>query len=123
MKYVLAAIAFAGLAVAAPAHGADLLALPPTAIHAQCPPMMDSPLLSLASVPQIRAEVDGRYAHSAEVAAAQPVIFSSRPAFTWATEATFACSKAIGYLKSGTVDAQFINKCDCFYGLMLRYLR
>ena len=37
-------------------------------------------------------------------------------------EAAVLCGKAIGYLKSSTIDAQYINKCECFYDRMVQYL-
>ncbi|MDB5561108.1 MAG: hypothetical protein JWN11_526 [Hyphomicrobiales bacterium] len=43
------------------------------------------------------------------------VIDSAGPAFVWASETKFACGKALGYLRSGTVDKESVQKCDCSY--------
>lgn len=43
------------------------------------------------------------------------VIGSASPAFTWAHETRLACGEALGYLKSGHVDATTVTQCDCFY--------
>lgn len=43
------------------------------------------------------------------------VLASARPAYTWAMEARWACETAAGYLKGGHVDAESVEKCDCFH--------
>lgn len=40
---------------------------------------------------------------------------SSRQAFTWAMETRWACTAAIGYLNGGNIDAESVQKCDCFH--------
>lgn len=115
------AIAVGGLAPGS-GHSAEPLGPLPPAIYAQCLAAGQSPLLFINDPAQLRVEIDHRYIHSVEVAAAEPIIYSSRPAFTWAHEAKAACGIAIGYLKSGTVDPQFITKCDCFHERMVTYL-
>jgi hypothetical protein len=49
-------------------------------------------------------------------------IYSSRPAFVWASEAKVACGKAYGYLKSNYRDEDYLNKCECFHSRMVEYM-
>ena len=116
--------AILGLAVwlAAIPVGAIAADLPPEVVYRQCVSSADYVLVPLSTVPELRLQIDQKYAHSVEVAARTDVIYSSRPTFIWASEAKVACGKAIGYLKSNTVDAQYIGKCTCFYDRMLSFL-
>lgn len=122
MRCLSGAMAIAVAAIT-PVHSAEPLGpLPTPNVYALCLAAGQSPLLYLTDFAQLRAEIDHRYVQSVQVAASEPVIYSSRPAFTWAHEAKAACGIAIGYLKSGTIDARFINKCDCFHERMMTYL-
>ncbi len=49
------------------------------------------------------------------------VLGSSRPAFVWALEANNACANAVGYIKGGSMNAEAIQKCDCFHARMQTY--
>lgn len=49
------------------------------------------------------------------------VIHSRSPAFEWAGEAKIACETALGYFDGNHVDAQSIQKCDCFTRRMTSY--
>lgn len=46
---------------------------------------------------------------------APAVLASTRPAYTWAMEARWACEAAAGYLATGHFDTESIQECDCFY--------
>lgn len=53
---------------------------------------------------------------SAEDGMNDPRVQASRQqAFTWAMEARWACTAAIGYLNGGNLDEETIQKCDCFH--------
>ncbi len=56
------------------------------------------------------------------VAASDQWVYSSRPAFVWASEAKVACGKAYGYLQSNYRDADNINRCECFHSRMVQYM-
>lgn len=47
---------------------------------------------------------------------------SSRPVFLWAKEASLACGKAYGYLRTDYRDDENLNKCECFYNRMHEYM-
>ena len=49
-------------------------------------------------------------------------IYSSRPAFVWASEAKVACGKAYGYLRYNYRDEDYLNKCECFHSRMVEYM-
>lgn len=52
----------------------------------------------------------------AEAGMNDPRVQAARqPAFVWAMETRWACTAAIGYLDGGHLDAESIQKCDCFH--------
>lgn len=77
----------------------------------------------LASLPPAEIELEvTQYFVTAKAAMSEPgIVASRRPAFTWAHETRIACGKAIGYLMSSYVDADSVQKCDCFYRRFLSF--
>ena len=106
-----------GIALPANALAADL-----TGAYAQCVAAGNADLIQIDNRSVLQEQIDQRFNHSVEVAASEGYISSTRPTFIWASETKVACGKAIGYLKSSTIDAQYINKCECFYDRMVQYL-
>jgi hypothetical protein len=113
-------VAAAVVGVPAGATAADILS-PMAPPGGYCAPGERSYLLDLPRA-DLRYEVERRYGHAVETAERQDVIHSSRPAHTWALETRQTCAKAIGYLKTSTVDEVEISKCACFYERMLRFM-
>jgi len=105
-----------GIALPANALAADRTA------YAQCVAAENADLIQIEDRSVLQEQVDQRFAHAVEVADSEGYISSTRPTFVWASETKVACGKAIGYLKSSTIDAQYINKCECFYDRMVQYL-
>ena len=106
-----------GIALTANALAADL-----TGAYAQCIAAGNADLIQIEDRLVLQEQVDQRFVHAVEVADSEQYISSTRPTFVWASETKVACGKAIGYLKSSTIDAQYINKCECFYDRMVQYL-
>ncbi len=106
-----------GMAVPTGAMAAD-----PVGAVNQCVAAENAELMQIDDRLILQEQLDQRFNHSVEVADSEKYISSTRPTFVWASETKVACGKAIGYLKSNTVDAQYINKCECFYDRMVRYL-
>jgi len=94
--------AFAALALACTATSAAAQAIP------------RSPLLDLNTVAAIRPEIDQRYQAALAATLAPEIIRANDPRFVWASEAKVACGIALGFLKTRTIDADSINKCDEF---------
>ncbi len=122
MKRSTIRIAFAlavtmGIALPAGAMAADL-----TGAYAQCVAAENADLIQIENRSVLQEQIDQRFIHSVEVSASEEYISSTRPTFIWASETKIACGKAIGYLKSNTIDPQYINKCECFYDRMVQYL-
>jgi hypothetical protein len=116
-KLIAAALAVAmGIAVPANALAADVT------VYAQCVAAENADLIQIEDRSVLQEQIDQRFIHAVEVADSEQYISSTRPTFVWASETKVACGKAIGYLKSSTIDAQYINKCECFYDRMVQYL-
>ena len=115
----IAAVMAIAMTIALPvnAMAADL-----TGAYAQCIAAGNADLIQIEDRSVLQEQIDQRFNHSVEVAASEDYISSTRPTFVWASETKVACGKAIGYLKSSTIDAQYINKCECFYDRMVQYL-
>jgi OmpA-OmpF porin, OOP family len=95
-KALLGAVVLAcstGVACAQESSGASLLAMPK---H------------------QMRQEVEQRYQAALKLTLDPAVINNRGDVYTWASEAKVACGIAIGFLKTGTVDADSVTKCDEF---------
>lgn len=86
-----------------------------------CIIMQHSPISDLPSRAQIQDELDKRYFHAVDVASSPGTIYSTQPTFTWANHAKASCGKAIGFLKSGEVNVEMIDRCDCFHGRMVYF--
>jgi outer membrane protein OmpA-like peptidoglycan-associated protein len=76
-----------------------------------------SPLLDLGQ-DQLRGEVQTRYDAALAATRADDVRRSDDTRYTWASEAKVQCGIAIGFLKSGTVDEDSVNRCDAFSARM-----
>lgn len=86
----------------------------------QCGSFRDSRLLSYA--PSEAKQLVSEYFSEAKLAMVDPaVVGSRRPAYTWANEARLACGIALGYLKTGYLDEESVQKCDCFYQRFLAF--
>lgn len=72
-----------------------------------------SPLLDMGK-DQIRSEVQSRYDTALAATRADDVRRAEDTRYTWASEAKVQCGIALGFLKSGTVNADSINRCDAF---------
>lgn len=83
-------------------------------------------ILSLATVDDMRYEVERRYEHALDVSLSRSANYSTTPVFTWAIEAKISCAKALGYLKRWKVwrpivKDEMIQRCECFYDRMAAY--
>lgn len=115
-------LAMLALALAAPAHAADLL--PEGRYGApSCQLASQSQLIYVEREDELREEVTLRFDQAVDVADSQSWIYSSRPVFIWASETKVACGKAIGYLDGGHVSEEYVGKCDCFYSRMVSFMR
>ncbi len=116
------AVAAALLGGPAGAMAADMITPAPGPVFAgQCYVSQGSHLLDLPAA-DLRGEVEQRLAHAVDTAERADVIYSTRPGHTWAFETRYACGKALGYLKTSTVEPVEIAKCDCFYQRMVRFI-
>ncbi len=97
-------------ALGAAAFGAAMICASGSA-HAQASPR--SPLLDMPQS-QLRGELETRYQTALAATLALDVKRSEDVRYVWASEAKVQCGIAIGYLKTRTVDADSINKCDAF---------
>lgn len=73
-----------------------------------------SPILAKGSARAMRGEVQQRYDAAVAQSRSPDVVRANDVRFTWASEAKVACGIAIGFLKTGTVDQDSINKCDYY---------
>jgi hypothetical protein len=115
---MIAATLAVAMVIALPANA---LAADPTG-YAQCVAAENADLIQIEDRSVLQEQIDQRFVHAVEVADSEEYISSTRPTFIWVSETKVACGKAIGYLKSSTIDAQYINKCECFYDRMVQYL-
>ena len=111
---VLGALAAVMAVTTAQTHAADLST---TAGYAQCVGDYRSGLLDLPR-PDVDKAINDMYQRALDVYQRDTTIVSTSTVFTWSSEATVACAKAIGFLKSNDVNAEQISQCDCFYGRM-----
>ncbi len=86
-----------------------------------CPIQDPSHLLEL-NTDNLWREVEDRYDEALDISLSDKWIYSKSPVFTWATEAKIACARAIGYMKGGHVENEYVNKCDCFHKRMQTYI-
>jgi hypothetical protein len=72
-------------------------------------------VLPQQTVPEIKQTLWNNF-ESSKAGMDDPRVQSARqPALAWAMQARWACSAAIGYLDGGVVDAESVQKCDCFH--------
>lgn len=76
-----------------------------------------SPLLDLDR-DEMRNQITSRYDAAVQATLSPEIKRSEDSRYIWASETKVQCGIALGYLKSGTVDAESINKCDNFFGRM-----
>lgn len=72
-----------------------------------------SPLLDLGKS-ELKGEVRTRYDAALAATRADDVRRGEDARFTWASEAKVQCGIALGFLKSGKVDEDSVNRCDAF---------
>lgn len=92
---------------------AVLSAAPLALIAPEAHAVARSPLLDLGK-DQIKGEVQSRYDTALAATRADEVRRSEDTRYIWASEAKVQCGIALGFLKSGTVNADSINRCDAF---------
>ncbi len=91
--------------------------------YALCAGVYVSPLLTTSNAAQLQAEVTHRYNRALAVSLRPRTVDVDTALFTWATEATVACGKALGFFASRRIDAAQISQCDCYYHRMSRRLQ
>ena len=89
--------------------------------HAQGAPPAGprSPILSLGSKGEMRAEVDKRYEAAVRLSTAPEIVKAPDPRFHDAQDAKVACGIAIGFFKADQIDEPSIDTCDAAYQRML----
>jgi OOP family OmpA-OmpF porin len=73
----------------------------------------DSALMSLGKA-ELRTEVESRYQTALAATLSENVLKSTDSRYYWASETKVQCGIALGFLKSGTKDADSIGKCERF---------
>ena len=76
-------------------------------------------VISSLSDAEIIATVESHYAVADAAIGDNRAIYSSRQIFPWALETRFACGRAIGFWQGGSLHAQSVIDCDCFYNRMM----
>ena len=71
-----------------------------------------SSILDLGSAAAMRPEVQSRYDAALALTQDAAVVRGTDSRYILASEAKIACGIAIGFLKTSTIDAENINKCD-----------
>ncbi len=114
------------------AFGAGLLSIIATGLEAAdiiegpsvdaCRVVGTSKLVRTDNTVDLKAQVVKLMDESVAVANSSEWIYSSRPAFVWASEAKVACGMAYGYLKTNYRDEDTLNKCECFHDRMVEYM-
>ncbi|MEH6828813.1 OmpA family protein [Parasphingorhabdus sp.] len=72
-----------------------------------------SDLMSLGKA-ELRGEVESRYQTALAATLSENVLKSTDSQYYWASETKVQCGIALGFLKSGTKDADSIGKCERF---------
>lgn len=70
------------------------------------------------SVSALRGEVKQRYDAALAMSTNPSVIAANNAVHNWASDAKVQCGIALGFLKSGTKDADSLRRCDFAYGMM-----
>lgn len=81
-------------------------------------PACGAVISSLSDV-EIMATVESHYAVADAAIGDDRAIHSSRQIYPWAFETRFACGRAIGFWQGGSLHAQSVIDCDCFYNRMM----
>ena len=76
-------------------------------------------IISGLSDSEIMATVESHYGVADAAIEDNRAIYSSRQIFPWALETRFACGRAIGFWQGGSLHAQSVIDCDCFYNRMM----
>ena len=122
MKTLMQSLAvILAMAAIGPAQSADLFSSQQPVAVAQCVGGQSS-LLAVEDKSELKDAIDDLMEDSIAVAASPQWVGSARPVFLWASETKVACGKAHGYLRSGTRDAEYIYKCECFHARMTSYM-
>lgn len=72
-----------------------------------------SPLLDLDRS-ELRNQLQSRFDAAVQATQSPEIKRAADSRFVWASETKVQCGIALGYLKSGRVDEESINKCDAF---------
>lgn len=70
------------------------------------------------STSTLRKEVKSRYDAALSRSTDTSVVAANSAIHTWASDAKVQCGIALGFLKSGTKDADSLRRCDFAYGMM-----
>tara|TARA_R110001599_G_scaffold89072_2_gene236159 strand:- start:29094 stop:29804 length:711 start_codon:yes stop_codon:yes gene_type:complete len=73
----------------------------------------DGALMSLGKT-ELRGEVESRYDAAVVATLDETVLRSTDSRYYWASETKVQCGIAMGFLKSGTKDADSVSKCEKF---------
>lgn len=84
-------------------------------------PWVEASAFDVLPEEDVEAAVLQYYDEASAALKSDAVIDSYRPAFLWASEARFACGKAVGYFEADHFDAESVQKCHCFYQRMSTY--
>lgn len=87
-------------------------------LAATTPQLVAAQSLSDMSVSQLRTEVQTRYDAALAVSADPGVIGANNAIHSWASDTRVQCGIALGFLKSGTKDADSLRRCDFAHGMM-----
>lgn len=87
--------------------GGCAIALPSMALA------QEGALMSLGKA-ELRGEVESRYNSAVAATLDETVLRSTDSRYYWASETKVQCGIAMGFLKSGTKDADSVNKCEKF---------
>ena len=117
--YVLAAIVFGGMA--GPAMAADAIA-DYSYEPSYCSGYEATSLIGEENLATLKSEVGRLMNEAVAVSHDHQWIYSGRPVYVWANEATYSCGKAYGYLRTSYRDEQNLNNCGCAYSRMQSYM-
>lgn len=112
---------FAGVGLAIAVSGGALAAdLGATYRASYCPYYSASDILSYAE-PEIKGMIETFLSEAEAELASTSVLNSTKPSFVWASETKFACNVALSYFRTGNLDDESVQKCDCFHTRMTNY--
>lgn len=79
-------------------------------------------LLGEQNLADLKSEVSRLMDEAVAVSHDHQWVYSGRPVYVWANEATYSCGKAYGYLKTSYRDEQNLNNCGCAYSRMQSFM-